>query len=219
MGMLRRLSRMAVIAALPLSCTVQDERVVGATPGYTLLDEFLDESPGKTQVTMNILVPESATDQELTALLSQLLQDASRRTGFRHHAHPTVIGIYAYASREHAELGMGQWEAMVAKTPLNPEPPVRIRLGRRAVEECANRFGLTMQKRMAAYKQLVRAERRGHAEAEREFPTDFSRRSEQAHQLGEQYKQDLADELGITRDQLDEIGTEGLLQNWPMPAR
>ena len=71
---------------------------------------------------------------------------------------------------------------------------------------------------MAAYRQLVGAEDRGQAEAEREFPTDFSRQFERADQLGEQYKQDLADELDITRDQLDEIGVEGLQQNWPMPA-
>ena len=174
---------------------------------------------------MNILVPESATDQELTELLNQLLQDASQRTGFQYHDHPTVVGIYAYASREHAAAGMGQWEAMVAKTPPDPEPSVRIRSGRGTVAEPANRFGLTTQERMVAYRQKVGAEDRGQAEAEREFPTenavdlaDFTRQFERADQLAEQYKQDLADELGITRDQLDEIALEGLQQNWPMPA-
>ena len=196
-----------------------------ATREYTLLDEDLDETPGKTQVTMNILVPESATDQELTDLLNQLLQDASQRTGFQYHDHPTVVGIYAYASREHAAAGMGQWEAMVAMTPPDPEPSVRIRPGRGTVEEPANRFGLTTQERMVAYRQLVGAEDRGQAEAEREFPTenavdlaDFTRQFERADQLAEQYKQDLADELGITRDQLGEIAVEGLTQNWAMPA-
>ena len=122
--MIRRLLLAAIIFAItPLAC-VQDEQ----GQGYTLLDETLDESPGKTQVSMNILVSESATDQELTSLLGQLLQDTSRRTDFRYHEHPTVIGIWAYASREHAESGMGQWEAMVAKTPLDPEPSVQIRL-------------------------------------------------------------------------------------------
>ena len=53
---------------------------------------------------------------------------------------------------------MGQWAAMVSKTPLDPEPSVRIRLGRGTVEELANRFGLTRQERMAAYRQLVGAE-------------------------------------------------------------
>ena len=174
---------------------------------------------------MNILVPESATDQELTESLNQLLQDASQRTGFQYHEHPTVVAIYAYASREHAGSGMGQWEAMVSKTPLDPEPSVDIRLGRGTVPEPANRFGLTTQERMVAYRQLVGAEDRGRTEAEREFPTenavdlaDFTRQSERADQLAEQYKQELADELGITRDQLDEIAVEGLTQNWPMPA-
>ena len=89
----------AVISVLSLSCAAPSEQSDSATRGYTLLDEDLDETPGKTQVTMNILVPESATDQELTELLNQLLQDASQRTGFQYHEHPTVVGIYAYASR------------------------------------------------------------------------------------------------------------------------
>ena len=125
----------AVISVLSLSCAAPSEQSDSATRGYTLLDEDLDETPGKTQVTMNILVPESATDQELTELLNQLLQDASQRTGFQYHEHPTVVGIYAYASREHAESGMGQWEAMVAKTPPDPEPSVRIRPGRGTAAE------------------------------------------------------------------------------------
>ena len=212
--MIRRLLLAAIIFTItPLACA-QDEQ----GKGYTLLDETLDESPGKTQVSLNILVPESSTDQELTLLLGQLLQDTSRRTGFRYHEHPTVIGIWAYASREHAESGMGQWEAMVAKTPLDPEPSVRIRLGRGMPEQPENRFGLTRAERAAAYRRIVSAEDRGQAKAESEFPTDLSRQFERSDQLGEQYKQDLASELGITRDQLDEIAVEGLQQNWPMPA-
>ena len=42
---------------------------------------------------MNILVPESATDQELTDLLNQLLQDASQRTGFQYHDHPRSLAF------------------------------------------------------------------------------------------------------------------------------
>ena len=190
----------------------------GATLGYTLLDETLDESPGKTQVTMNLVVPEAASDQELTALLNQLLRDVRQRTGFQYHEHPTVVAIYAYGSREHAESGMGQWEAMVSKTPLDYEPSVRIRAGRGTTGEAASRFGLTRQERMAVFGQLVGAGDRGQIEAESEFPTNLIRQFERADQLTEQYKQDLADELGITREQLDEISVEGLQQNWPMPT-
>ena len=207
--------------SISVSCAAPNEGfvdAVDATHEYVLLDEALDESPGKTQLTMNILVPDSATDQELTQLLDQLLREANQRAGFQYHEHPTVVAIYAYASREHAESGMGQWEAMVLRTPLDPDPSVRVRLGRGAAEERGERFGLTRQERMAAYRGLVAAEDRGQAEAEREFPTDFSRQFERADQLAEQYKGDLADELGIARDQLDEIGVEGLEQNWPMPA-
>ena len=92
---------------------------------------------------------------------------------------------------------------------------------RRAVEE----LGLTTQERMAIYRRLVNAEDRGQAEADRVFPTenavttaDFTRHFELVDQLQERYRQELADELGITRDQLRGIGNEGARQNWPMPA-
>lgn len=204
----------AVIPILLVSCIGPSEQPIG----YTLIDETLDESPGKTQIIMNIVVPESASDEELTTLLQQLLQDVGRRTGFRYHERPTVVGIYAYASREHAASGMGQWEAMVTKTPNTIEPSVVIRLGRGIVGEPAVRFGLTRQQRMVAYRQLVDVEDRGQAEAASQFPTDFFRQFERAGELAEQYRQDLADELGITLDQLDEIALEGFQQNWPMPA-
>ena len=168
----------------------------GTALEYALLDETVDESPDKTQVTINLAVPEAASDQELTALLSQLLRDASQRTGFRYHASPTTVSIFAYASREHAESGMGQWEAMVLKTPLDPEPSVRIRSGRGTTDEDGSRFGLTRQERMAVFGQLVRAGDQGRTEAESEFPTDLTRQFERADQLTDRYKQDLADALG-----------------------
>ena len=140
-------------------CAAPSEQSVSAARGYTLLDETLYDSPGKAQVTMDILVPESATDQELTELLNQLLQDASQRTGFQ--VPRTPYRCCHFPSREHADSGMGQWEAMVLKTPLDPEPSVQFRLGRGAIDEPANRFGLTTQERMVAYRQLVGAEDRG----------------------------------------------------------
>ncbi len=92
---------------------------------YTVVDDSVDESPGKTQVTLNVLVPESASEADLRNLLDGLYREASGRTGFRHHRNPTVIGIYAYPSREHAGSGMGQWS-------LPPRCTSRIRIPRAA---------------------------------------------------------------------------------------
>lgn len=77
----------------------------------------------------------------------------------------------------------------------------------------------------AVYRRLVSAEDRGQAEADRVFPIenavtidDFTQHFELVDQLQERYRRELADELGITRDQLRGIGNEGARQNWPMPT-
>ena len=190
---------------------------------------------------MNIVVPESVSDEELTALLNQLLQETRQRTGFQYHEHPTVVGIFAYASREHA--ASGRWEAMATSLPDRSvytwnaagvafETSVSFRYGRGTAQEPEIRFGLTRQERMDAYKEEVRAEIRGHREAERESLAAFGKPPYRLEPLGdewktiselrdrliEQYKLELADELSITRDQLQELQEEGFDQNWVAPA-
>jgi len=46
---------------------------------------------------------------------------------------------------------------------------------------------------------------------------DFARQNDLASELEEQYKGELATELGLTREQLSEISLEGSQNNWPLP--
>ena len=197
-------------------CTSVDDTL--PLPDYTLLERVLDESPGKTQLRMDIVVSDRASDEELASLLRHLYQESNKLSGFKYHDHPTVVALYAYPSREHAASGMGQWMAMLIKTPAEAEPAISLRPGRGAGVGEEDRFGLTEQEREDAYKKLVIAEDRGQRDAEQEFPEDFEKQFDRAKQFSIDNKAALARELGITPEQLDSIGLEGLLKNWPIPA-
>ena len=113
---------------------------------------------------------------------------------------------------------------MLSKTPLDDEPIVRIGLSVGRSEPPSERFGLTTQERVQVFQRILTAGDRGQADAEREAPigdtptlADFQKQGDLASELEEQYKGELASELGLTRDQLDEISLEGLQNNWPFP--
>ena len=55
---------------------------------YTVLDDALDESPGKTQVTMDLLVEGTATESELRDVLHAVYDEVNGRAGFQYHATP-----------------------------------------------------------------------------------------------------------------------------------
>lgn len=219
------LAVLAVASAAPESDSSGDTASSASAPDgeasslleHSVLDRQLSETPGKTQVSTDILVPEDASDEDLTSLLRHLHEEESRRSGFKYHDHPTVIGIYAYPSREHAASGMGQWLAMLTKTPTDDEPSIRLRPRGDASNGQEERFGLSEQQRKDAFQRTVRAEDRGQREAEREFPSDLRRQYERADQLADEYKAALAQEIEITREQLYEIGVEASQKNWPLP--
>lgn len=220
----RALSRIWLFAALMLftmflfsGCNAPESEA-STLLDYTVLDEIQDESPGKALVSMDILVSEYATDAELTDLLLHMHGELTRRSGFQYHDHPTVIAIYAYPTREHAESGMGQWVAMVTTGPTHPEPDVAIKSYRDTSREEDVRFDLSEQQRKDVFKAIVRAEDRGQREAESEIPDDFQRQYDRSDELAEEYKLALGLEFGLTLEELAEISREGLEKNWPFPA-
>lgn len=202
----------------------QDSRQAGPSIQYTVINDEVDESPGKTQVAMDLLVPQDASEVALREVLLFLYDEARQRTGFQYHSEPTIIGIYAYPSREHAASGMGQWSAMLIKTPRSDDPTINIAQSVGQPEPPSERFGFSTEQRIEIFGRIVTAEDRGQADAERRAPigdtptlADFTRQSDLASELGDQYKGELASELGLTQEQLDEIALEGFQNNWSFP--
>lgn len=210
---------------VPLSSPSVNKQDAAATISHTVLNEDISEKPGKTQIKMDILVSEEASDSELRTLLKSLYQEAGSRTGFKYHTHPTVVAIYAYPSREHAESGVGQWSAMLTKSPMDQEPKISIDISV-SLDDTAEafRFGYSLDERKEIYKGIVEAGDRGGKEAEKRYPSqdtdelaEMQRRFDYADEIADKYKNELAKELELSREQLEEIGREGLINNWAMP--
>jgi hypothetical protein len=202
-------------------CGCNDSQSNSASPDvpHSVLKEGVSETPGKAQITENLLVHLEITEADLRTLLEKRYEVASQRSGFRYHEHPTVVAIYAYPSREHAESGMGQWSGMLLKTPGNSVPRITIHpsVSKPSTEE--ERLGLSEVQRRDIFKRIVEAEDRGQADAELKYPTDYVKQAKLASELSEANKDALAKELKLTSDQLREIAEEGLTKNWPMPRR
>jgi hypothetical protein len=216
---LREIALASTLVAFLCGCSdSQDNSAIPDIP-HTILKDDVSETPGKAQVTENLLVHPDITEVDLRTLLERRYELASQRSGFRYHEHPTVVAIYAYPSREHAGSGMGQWVGMLLQTSSDSVPMIAIHpsVGKPSTKE--ERFGLTEVQRRDVYKRIVEAEDRGQVDAELKHPTDYVRQARLASELSEANKDALAKELKLTSNQLSEIVEEGLAKNWPIPRR
>jgi len=103
-------------------------------------------------------------------------------------------------------------------------------LQKRAQSE--EKFSLTEAERRQIFKEIVAAEDRAWAEAERKYPVSgratwglsqselgsrIDKSTVLAQQLGDQYEDELAKKYGLTREQLKEVIYESIEERWPMP--
>ena len=202
-------------------------------PTYTVLDEQVYDTPGKTQVKLEILTSGEITEEGLRTLLNKLYTSISKRRGFKYHTNPTNIYIYAFTSKEHYKSGMGQWIAMLDKGHSDVKPNIRI--NKRQVAQIGakpeEKFGLSETKRKEIYQEIVKAEDKSYSESEKAYPLpdifkpDYSqsiaeaqlkKQGELQDELYEKYKSELAEKYKLTRERLDEIVNEGFRKVWPM---
>jgi hypothetical protein len=188
-----------------------------ARVSFTVLKEDIFDGPGKTQIKQILLVEPDISRADLRALLNSRFKEANRRRGFKYHTHPTVIAIYTYSSREHADSGMGQWIGMIIKVPPDALPEIRIHPSVGRALDSQVLFGLTETQRKSIFKRIVSAEDQADDEAFRQYPTDVKKAAERMNELTEANKKALARGAGLSLSQLKEIAIEGLKKNWPMP--
>lgn len=192
-----------------------------ALPDFVIDDESVEEMPIKTQVSQSLIATGELTEESLRALLLHQYRILSKRGGFKYHDRPTLVSVYVYDSAEKAHGGMGQWVGMLLKSPTTEGPEITIRsevlgeLGKAPTEKS----GLSEDERREIFTAAVRAEQRGSMEAEAREPEDFMAQHELQQQLWEKYTNELAEQVGLTRAQLDSISVEGLTKQWPIPAR
>ena len=197
-------------------------------PEYEVLNEEIYDAPVKAQIVLSLLVSGEITEDGLRALLRKQYDSLKTRRGFTYYKSPTNIFIYAYTTKERYEGGMGQWIAMAAKTYSDTKPTISIKdrqLSQLGAEPVP-RFGMSESKRKEIWRGIVLAEDRATKKAEQRYPikpgdgmSQIERQIDLQRSLQKKYKDALARKHGLTRQQLDEIMTEGVKKDWPYPKR
>ena len=143
------------------------------------------------------------------------------RRGFEYHRQPYErLRLHAYeTSRARREQAMSLWLSMLDKNFDAPEPNVSVRSELIANFGAApeEQFGLTEDERRSVFIELIEVERRAWEEAEAQVPDDISASGDIRNELTERYEAELATQRGLTGEQLDAIGLEGVTEQWPMP--
>jgi hypothetical protein len=129
---------------------------------------------------------------------------------------------------------MGQWIAMLSRVGegSNIETNVKTELIDQLDEKPEVKDGLEESTRKEVFREIVTAEDRAMAQAQRLFPLPVAgnpgysqekgleqlmKQGKTYNTLSENFKSELAKRYGITSEQLGKISVEGVTKNWPMP--
>jgi len=186
---------------------------------YVVLNEEVYDAPIKTQVQLDILLSGEITEEALRTLLKNLYSSITTRNGFKYHEHPTNIYIYAYTSRAQQQSGMGLWAGMLALSYGDKTPTVTIDKKYLATIKVGpgKKFGLSEAQRMQIFSEIVKAEDNATNAAMNKYPTDIMRQIDYERQEAEANKENLCKKYRLSKEDLDEIGIEGIKKKWPMP--
>ena len=192
---------------------------LGTSVTYTVVDEKIYDIPIKTQIEQHIVVSGVPTIAELKAEILKRYRAATTRHGFRYHNPATNIFIYVYGTEQQARAGQGLWIGMIAKGFSDKgEPPVIINEARLTAlsQQPKDRFGLSEQRRKQVYRESALAEDRATRDAMAQVPdSQIMKQIDLERKLTEEYKAKIAQQYGLTNEQLLEIAVEGLKKGWP----
>lgn len=201
-----------------LLASAEASQVGTAIPRYKVLNDKKYETPGKAQVSLNVLLSGKVTEQGLKLLLQQLYDSTLKRTGFRYFEHPTSIEISAFLSKDRYESGMGQWVARLVWNASDSKPEVWTNERQLSSLSSKGQFksGLTESKRMQVWSELNKSMDRDNTEVERRYPNDPDKQYEERKRLLKEAEIRIGRKHGITQSQVDSIYTEGLMKDWPV---
>ena len=223
--------RRGLFAAVTLACLVtflaacEPEGSAEAEPAaapdssrFSLHHEEIYDIPIKAQIEQHIVALDVPTEAELEAEVMRRYDAANARRVFKHHNAPTNIYIYVYGSEEQAQAGQGLWLAMLARGPLDKDPPaVQISEDRLAALSAVpeERFGLPEATRKEVFRQIATAEDRATREAMARVPdSEIKKQITLEGELRDKYKAELAAKYGLSDDQLLKIVVEGVTKGW-----
>jgi len=222
----------AVVAEQPVEVKPSLSEARAALPRYEILQDEPSEMVGKAQVALSVLLKDKPQESQLRALLNDLFRQSMKRTGFRFRKHPTAVYIYIYESPNHYQSG--GWLAMLSYNENVGDRTPNIDVcdeALRALHRPQVRFGLTEEQRREIFWEIVVLEDKARKEAETLYPEpelgpSFSKvlfrdaiekQQQHAASLREQYEEILRRQYRLTKEEVDDIGIEGVTKHWPMP--
>lgn len=226
-------AQVAPAAEEPVAPVKRVSREPAAMPAV-LLNEELQETPGKAMISQDLLVSGEITEANLRQLLIARHDELATRTGFKFRTGPNAMYLTAYGSLEHYHAKQGQWVAMLTQSPMDRAPEILFRMAEFEASKAPpeDKFGKTEAERMSLYRDIVWRQRWSARDAEERIPTPvpgepgyskaaFGRAFKAQAGLGakllEEYLNRLAKMNGLKRSQLDAIRVEGLEKSWPTP--
>lgn len=202
--------------------------------------------PVDKKMLYRVVVSSRIKENQVRPIVEKIIADITTKdsdideiTLFLYSDKELVDGMYDVATATWAPYGsLGNVTPEIARSNNRTSYKISIRMKEKLEEYLQKRskseekFGLTEVKRRRIYKEIVDAEDRAQAEADRQYPIsgrttwDLSRSElrsridkniELMRHLEEEYKNDLMKKYSLTREQLKEITFEGFEENWPMP--
>lgn len=199
-------------------------------PQYSVYKDEVFDAPIKTQVSVKVLVSptdSSLSDASLRGLMKTLYASVMSRKGFQYHDAPTNVYIYACTTKRRANGPQIEYLAMLEKNWGDTSPTIDIDTLQLASLRIPAKevFGLSETEREQIWAEQFACERRAQQIAHYVYPNmvPLSAENEKWSDLQQKLKKDFEEKLakkhGLTKGQLSDIATEGMLKRWPMPKR
>ncbi len=187
---------------------------------YEVVADEKQDTPGKTQVMLKVVVQTALGRSKLQSLLKSLFDKARQRRGFKFSQHPNAVYIYAYGPN--AEPSGAVWIGMASYNENNGDskPEIRISDSRleAAFDKASVKAGLTEAQRKQVFWESVLIEDLAMAVLEAALlagkRVEGAAESDRITASGER---ELRRKFGLTEEELQKIQIEGITKGWPMP--
>lgn len=195
---------------------IEEEEISLKALGDKLLSEYsveeLDNLPMNYRMKYSITIPRDITEDELKSTLSQIIKEKSTE-----NFEIDEIVVFAWYFEESvgqtAAMGRAEWcpngewgglPPEIAESDIRDSYKIVFFIDIQEYQD-EMKYGLTESERMQAFYDLVALQD--------SIPLDnqeWEEKNDEAYTI-------IAENYGITRDQMFEIGIEGITKGWPMP--
>ena len=131
---------------------------------YTIINEDIQDFPGKAGVFTKIRVTGNITKDNLKSTLQEIWDKSAKRKGWKYESKTTMIGVYAYLDG----YDNGQWVAMLIdkRDGITYSERQLDALSKKATEK----FGLAEKKRKDIFQKIYLVDVRSRVDAEKKYP-------------------------------------------------